>query len=715
MDPINSDTLKHRAQHCASTTKSCTKPAYPTRFVPNPKSPLGLVKFHRSTNNAAPVNIHPIFIADAPGSPKQAPPGIRSACAAISLSILLFSQLTARPDSTITPAPQSDWGTWEGWGASLSWWANVFGDRNDMADLLFTTNYTTFNGQSLPGLGLNIARYNLGGCNTAPAGGDRMVSSANIPPFKQITGFWMDWNSSDPSSPGWNWSADANQRLMLLKAKARGANRFDLFSNSPMWWMCYNHNPSGSANGTDENLQSWNYQQHATYLATVAQYAKTNWGIPFDTVEPFNEPMSGWWKADGTQEGCHIGTTAQSTILKSLRVALNDRGLSSVGIAASDETSYSQALDTWVKLDGDAKAQIAKVTVHGYEYAGGRRDLLTTAVAGKRLWNSEYGEGDSSGLSMASNLNLDFRWLHPTAWCYWQPFDSGGWGLIQSNPGDKWVGSANPKYFILAQYSRHIRPGMRIMDAGDGNTAAAYDAGSRTLVLVTINYDTPQSISINLSNYSTAAGPIRRWLTLAASGGNKYTRVSDSQLTNKIGRFSLEANTMQTLEILNVDNGSAIPVITTAAAGGLKTTLNWGPVGGATLYSVKRSVVTGGSKTTLGTTITTNFTDTTGIPNITYYYAVSAWAGGYQTANSREVAIASHGAPTLSGSLSLPGKEVALVWPSWASDYRLQSARKLGAVQGWTEEVLAKTTNGTVISCTVTNTAGDARYFRLAR
>ena len=33
--------------------------------------------------------------------------------------------------------------------------------------------------------------------------------------------------------------------------------------------------------------------------------------------------------------------------------------------------------------------------VHGYEYGGGRRDLLYDAVhaTGKKLWNSEYGEG----------------------------------------------------------------------------------------------------------------------------------------------------------------------------------------------------------------------------------------------------------------------------------------------------------------------------------
>lgn len=57
-----------------------------------------------------------------------------------------------------------------------------------------------------------------------------------------------------------------------------------------MWWMCYDHKPSGSSDGAGDNLQSWNDQQFAVYQATVAKYAAQHWGIQFDTVELF----SGW-------------------------------------------------------------------------------------------------------------------------------------------------------------------------------------------------------------------------------------------------------------------------------------------------------------------------------------------------------------------------------------------------------------------------------------
>ena len=473
----------------------------------------------------------------------------------LSVAILMLgaSHTKCRADYTTVVNPSTTWGTWEGWGTSLCWWANVFGYRDDMADLLFTLNNTYFPeaGATLPGLGMNIARYNAGACSFNSINGSTMQVSPNIPAFRQMDGFWIDWFSSDPNSASWDWSGDFNQRTAMAKAKARGVNVFELFSNSPMWWMCYNHNPSGANSGASDNLQSWNYQQHAIYMATVAKYAKDNWGITFTSVEPFNEPIATWWSATGTQEGSHFNTGTQASVIGYLRGELNNRGLNSMIVAASDESYYDQARTTWNSFSATTKSQVGRVNVHGYQYGGGRRDLLYSAVAGKKLWNTEYGESDGTGMSLASNLNLDFRWLHNTAWCYWQPFDSGGWGLIQSNPGDNWVGPANPKYYVMAQYSRHIRPGMTIVDGGDGNTIAAYNSSTRKLVLVTVNYGTAQWITFDLSRYTTVSGPVTRWMTQTGAG-EKYQQHTDTTVSGKRFWSWFPANTVQTFEIQNV-------------------------------------------------------------------------------------------------------------------------------------------------------------------
>jgi galactan endo-1,6-beta-galactosidase len=622
---------------------------------------------------------------------------------------------SARADYTTTINPRTSWGVWEGWGTSLCWWANVFGGRNDLADLFFTTNYTYLNGQTLPGLGMNIARYNAGGCASNSINGEVMQVSPNIPAFRQIRGYWLDWFNTNPASASWDWAADANQRSMLLKAKARGANLFELFSNSPMWWMCYNHNPSGADSGGNDNLQSWNYASHALYLATVAQYASDHWGISFASVEPFNEPNATWWTSTGTQEGCHFARSTQAAVIGYLNSELASRGLGSTVVAASDETSYDDATATWTSFNSLTRSQVGRVNVHGYQYGGGRRDLLYSAVAGKKLWNSEYGESDGAGISLASNLNLDFRWLHMTAWCYWQVLDSGGWGLIQSNPGDNWIGTANPKFFVLAQYTRHIRPGMIIVDGGEGNTVAAFDPVAHKLVIVTMNYASAQTVTYDLSGFFSALGPVRRWLTSTASGP-KYASYTDTALANKTFRSSFPINTIQTFEIQNVyltPSPPPVPSDLAAHPGVGRVRLNWTAAAGAASYNVKRALASGGPFTSIASVTVTNFQDTAVTNETTYFYSVSSDSPGGESANSDEASATPHAPPLLSATLLSGTAAFVLSWPDWAADLGLVAATNLVEPIAW-----APVTNGWwlangTISVTVPTAYGQ-QFFRLA-
>jgi galactan endo-1,6-beta-galactosidase len=192
-------------------------------------------------------------------------------------------------DTTTTINPTSDWGTWEGWGVSLAWWAKAFGDRDDLADTFFTLDTITVGTQNLPGLGLNIVRYNAGAWSWNTYGGETKVIFPDMIASRQMDGYWLDWASTDPSTTSWSWDIDSNQRNAFLNARERGVNIFELFSNSPMWWMCNNYNPSGSDGGSSDNLQSWNYDQHAVYLATIAKYATDNW---VSALRPWRPLMS---------------------------------------------------------------------------------------------------------------------------------------------------------------------------------------------------------------------------------------------------------------------------------------------------------------------------------------------------------------------------------------------------------------------------------------
>lgn len=450
--------------------------------------------------------------------------------------------------------PAEDRGTWQAWGTSLCWWAKVFGDRADLADLLFTRETVRVLDTELPGLGMNFARYNAGACSWNAVDGRRMAVSRIILPYRQMEGFWLDGKDPDPSSASWDWSVDRNQRAMLRMAKERGADHFELFSNSPMWWMCRNDNPSGAAEATDDNLRPDRHAAFAVYLAEVARRARDAWGVTFTTISPFNEPVSRWWFADCKQEGCHFDRRTQDRFLPVLRRELDRRGLHPLAIAASDENTYDEALDTWKSLSPGSRSLVSRVNVHGYQGAEGPRQELHAAAAKERkpLWNSEYGDGRRDGFEMARNLHLDLQRLRPTAWAYWQPFDEGGWGLIDTDFRQQAFRRVNPKHFVLAQYTRHIRPGMRLIGSGSPEVVAAHDPAQGTLVLVVLNPDAGRELEVDLSRFRTTRASAARWVTVPR-GGPLYEFRRDVTLAEGILRCALPARSVVTLEIRRLE------------------------------------------------------------------------------------------------------------------------------------------------------------------
>jgi len=460
----------------------------------------------------------------------------------------------ARADQITTINPGTSWGTWEGWGTSLCWWANALGGRTDLADVLFGRDTVQYYGQTLPGLGMNIVRYNAGGSGTNSISGRTMRPTPSLDGFKRIEGYQLDWFSSDPQSASWNWSADANQRDMMRLARDRGVNIFELFSNSPMWWMLRNDNPAGADDGGN-NLQDGNYGRHAAYLATVARYAHDHWGIDFTSVEPVNEPSGVWGPPWGNgQEGCHFDPAEQAKIIQQTRARLDAQDLHWMQVSGSDEWGYGIALSTWNGYDAATRAAIGRINVHGYDQDG-RRDLLYDAAvaAGKRIWNSEYTDYDASGMTVARNLNLDLRWLHPTAWVYWQAVEAGvNWGPIELVNGVP--SKINTKYFVLAQYMRHIRPGMQIIDGGNGNTVAAYDSADQRLVVVATNFGTGQWIDFDLSRFAKPpqdGAPVERWCT-QTGGTERYRHHQDTFVRGTRFWSYFAPNTVQTFEVSGV-------------------------------------------------------------------------------------------------------------------------------------------------------------------
>lgn len=427
--------------------------------------------------------------------------------------------------------PDTGFQTLEGWGTSLAWFGYVAGGapdkmRNQVADLLFNPK---------TGLGLNVVRYNIGGGENPKY--HSMEFRAAVPGY-------------EPRPGTWDWNADATQRWFLQAAMQRGADEQEAFSNSPPYWMTISGSVTGAKDGGD-NLKQADYGAFAQYLAKVVQHFQTQWRVTFRSVEPFNEPMSNWWKFGGHQEGSHFGQEAQNRVVPLLQRELAAEK-SMTTISAPDDNSIDETYLNLTNYPNSVRNDISQVNTHSYN--GTARGSLAALAAkdGKGLWMSEYGDGDETGLTMSEQIVQDMKQMQPTAWIYWQALDgassdNNGWGMLAASLGSFAVNqySVNEKYYVMGNYSRFIRPGDQFIAVDDDQSVAAYDWNSQTLTLVSTNDNlTSRIVNFDVSRFGTATSTVHAYQTTRFHGTENLKPVPvgtihSGTLTVKLPGFSV--------------------------------------------------------------------------------------------------------------------------------------------------------------------------------
>ncbi len=372
----------------------------------------------------------------------------------------------------------------QGWGVSLCWWANVVGgysNRDAYADMVFNT------------LKLNIVRYNIGGGEN-PNGPGSIKNRANMAGFEPTRGVW-------------NWNADQNQRWMLKAALARGVNRVEAFANSPPYWMTVSGSVTGGHDGA-ANLQVSCEQDFAAYLAEVIQHLSQSDGMTFDAITPLNEPSSDWWKYGGSQEGCHMGADQQNRVINLLRAELKKRRLHAL-IDAPEDNDEQSGINDLKHYTAKGLKNIGQISTHSYG-ANNPEGLKSFAMQHhKPLRQTEYGDGDRTGLKLARRIRDDLAGLRPLSWCYWQALDYAGWGLLRYPLEEDNTRNFFPtrKFYTFEQFTRFLRPGCNLIACGDRNSIAGYDPASQTLAIVTVNDGVADfTVTYDLSRFS-ATGP----------------------------------------------------------------------------------------------------------------------------------------------------------------------------------------------------------------
>ena len=387
----------------------------------------------------------------------------------------------------------------DGWGVSLCWWAGQCGKWSD-SKITEIIKWLT----SPTGLNYSHFRYNIGG------GDDPENRHCDLHHMGRGKGLRAEMEGfKDFSGDEYHWDRDAAQRKIMLKIKElRPDAVFEAFSNSCPYYMTYSGCVSGNADGGKDNLKPEYYEEFAHYLVDVCKHYKDEYGIEFKTLEPFNESVTGFWYANGPQEGCHFDYQSQINFIRVLEPILKASGLNTV-ISASDETNVGLSVEGFKQYkNAGVLSKVGQWNTHTYSGSNADRARLAFLAhqAKKPLWMSETGSGGNGiggNLSLAQRLIDDMRYIQPEAWIDWQYMEEANdqWCTIRGSFADQTYAKVK-NYYVRQQCTRFIKHGYDIITSPCSKSLAAVNASRDTLVLVVLNEGANAVHNIDLSLFS---------------------------------------------------------------------------------------------------------------------------------------------------------------------------------------------------------------------
>lgn len=326
------------------------------------------------------------------------------------------------------------------------------------------------------------------------------------------------------------------------------------------------------AGGGSGSLATSDYGSYATWLANFVQSLKTEDNISLYAISLQNEPDmctnydSSVWSA----------SAIDSFIANNMGPTFTAGGLSTL-IFAPEGSNYSSATNLGGACGSDSSCTQYVSGFNWHEYQGSLNGTNTVTPnpypsgwpAGKKYWQTEASCGAGYGPSFCpGGFNTDITnaldWAAlidqriagdgASAWLYWQliayngPATSDDESLMANSAAGNVVAL---RAYILAQYSKFVRPGYYLIDATrnpqTGVSVSAYqNTGTNTLVIIATNYtSSPVSQTFNVENapaFSTLTPTTTSAnLTLAAQSnvsvsGNSFTyTLPASSITTFVG------------------------------------------------------------------------------------------------------------------------------------------------------------------------------------
>lgn len=398
----------------------------------------------------------------------------------------------------ITVDPSKRYQVLEGFGASHAWWAQAIGGWPAEKQALILKRLF----DRTEGIGLTIARYNIGG----GAG-------------QEIKDDWRRTETFEVEKDRYDWSRDANAISVLKQAVALGVEQVYVFANTPPSRMTISGYVTGGING-ESNLHPDKVDEFAQYLVDVAHHLCEAESIPVYAISPINEPQWDWNPTKG-QEGCHYTPEESVVLTRALVQKLAERG-SRIKVSVIDSDRWAKSEEYIEPLLNNPLLQKAldHFAIHSY-WSGPEEKRRITAYMQEKyptvpLMMTEWTEmvqgrdaGMDSALVLANEIHDDLTLANVISWQYWIAVSKYDFrdGLLYVDPADQTI-TETKRLWAFGNYSRFIRPGFTRVEAAitaSSPLKVTVWQGSDAWVLVVINNEAaPVTVDLALPEHREA-------------------------------------------------------------------------------------------------------------------------------------------------------------------------------------------------------------------
>lgn len=411
----------------------------------------------------------------------------------------------------ITMNKSKKYQTFEGFGASGAWWAQLAGgwDKTDpesgmpVRDRISQLLYS-----KTEGIGLRTYRYNIGGGSVESGKGDFSDPDRRAECFENDKGEY-------------DFTKDANAVYMMRQAAKDGADEIILFVNSPIERITKNNKAHLDKNKVFRtNLSRKNYGAFAKYILDVTEHFVKE-GLPVRYLSPVNEPL---WIWNGGQEGCHYSPYQAGKVMQCVAREMRKRKiLDSVmlsGVENGDIRWFNKSYTREMLRHKDVRECIDSVDVHSYflhsplPFTNNRPAFLRRY----RKWmdrrypdvpvkmsewchmNGGKDTGMVSSLETAKVIFEDISILNVTSWQHWIACSRYDYcdGLIYIDP-EKQSFEMTKRYYVTGNFSKYIPYGAVRFEVKTDDSdimALGFEKDGKTVIIIINPKDIQKSLPL---------------------------------------------------------------------------------------------------------------------------------------------------------------------------------------------------------------------------